>query len=66
MDSGIERALNKSGDDTKLCGVVHTLEGRDAIQRDLDTPDWWATANLVKFNKARCKGVRAIPNTKTG
>jgi len=33
MDSGIERTLSKFSDDTKMSGVIHMLEGRDAIQR---------------------------------
>ncbi|GAB0204303.1 mitochondrial enolase superfamily member 1 [Grus japonensis] len=55
MDSRIECTLIKVADDTKLCGVVDTLEGRDAIQRDLDRLERWARANRMKFNKARCK-----------
>ena len=55
MDSGIERTLSKSADHTKLCGAVDTLEGRDVIQRDLDRLERWDCANLLKFNKAKCK-----------
>jgi len=54
-DSGTECTLRKFPDDTKLCGVADTLEGRDAMQRDLDRRERWACGNRMKFNKAKCK-----------
>lgn len=55
MDSRIRGTLSKFATNTKLCGAVNTLEGRDAIQRDLDRPETWGCVNLMKFNKAKHK-----------
>lgn len=41
MDSGVKCALSTFANDTKLCGAVNTLEGRDAIQRDRARPERW-------------------------
>lgn len=51
IERDVEGTLSKFADNTKLCGAVFTLQGRDALNR-LET---WDCANLMKFNKAECK-----------
>jgi len=69
MDSEIECTRSKSKDDTKLNGVVDTLEGKDAIQRDPDRLQRWAyvsVMNLMKFSEAKCKVGASQTRTQAG
>ena len=55
IDDGIECTLSKFVDDTKLSGGVHMVEGRDIIQRDLNSLERWAWMNLMRVNTTKCK-----------
>ena len=57
LDTGIKCSLMKFADDTKLSGEVDTPEGRAALQGDLDRLEEWASKNLMKVNKEKCKVV---------
>ena len=50
MDTGIECTPSQFADDTKQSSAVDMLDGRDAIQQDLDRLD-----KIMKFSKAKCK-----------
>ncbi|KAJ7419757.1 hypothetical protein BTVI_24237 [Pitangus sulphuratus] len=55
LDTGLEGILSKFADRTKLGGAVDSLEGREALQRDLDKLEDWAITNHMKFSKGQCQ-----------
>ncbi|KAJ7405159.1 rna-directed dna polymerase from mobile element jockey-like [Willisornis vidua] len=55
LNKGIESFMSKFSDDTKLGGSANLLEGKRALQRDLDRLERWADSNGMRFNKDECQ-----------
>ncbi|PKU38893.1 rna-directed dna polymerase from mobile element jockey-like [Limosa lapponica baueri] len=55
LGAGLERSISSFAEDTKLEGAVDSLEGQEALQRDLDILEHWAMINGMKFNKPKCQ-----------
>lgn len=65
----IECILSKFANNTKLCGADDTLEGKDAVLRDIDRLEKQAHGNFIKFDNAKwefCTWVTTTPNTNAG
>ncbi|KAJ7415088.1 RNA-directed DNA polymerase from mobile element jockey-like [Pitangus sulphuratus] len=54
IGAGLEVILSKFANNTKLGGAIDSLEGREAMQRDLEKSEGWAINNPMKFNEGKC------------
>ena len=54
LDAGVECTISKFADDMKLGGAIDSLEGQEALQKDLDRLEHWAITNGMKLNKNKC------------
>ncbi|GAB0204587.1 mitochondrial enolase superfamily member 1 [Grus japonensis] len=51
LDAEVEFTISKFAGDTILGGAADSLEGQEALQRDLDRLEHWAIISGMKFNE---------------
>lgn len=51
--NGFERIISKSAEDTNPGGAVHSLKGRETLQRGLYKLEGWTITNRTRFNKGK-------------
>ncbi|XP_042654838.1 uncharacterized protein LOC122153995 [Tyto alba] len=54
LDAGVKYPLSEFANSTKVGRAVTSLEGREALQRDLDRLESWAITKRMKFNCIEC------------
>lgn len=47
--------MSKFADATKLGGALDSIEGGEALQRDLDKLERWSISSHMKYNKIKCQ-----------
>lgn len=55
LDKTVKGFLVKLANDTKMDGMVNTLEGSDKIQSDKIQLEKWAAMNKMQFDRDKCK-----------
>jgi len=55
FEDNVTNKILKFADDSKLWGVVETVQDRIGIQKDLDTLGEWSVTNQMPFNVSKCK-----------
>ncbi|PKU46335.1 rna-directed dna polymerase from mobile element jockey-like [Limosa lapponica baueri] len=55
LDAGLECTISKFAEDTKLGGAVDSLEGQEALQRDLGRLKHRVMIDGMKFRKSKCQ-----------
>ena len=61
LEAGAGCTTSTSADGTKLGGAVDSLEGREALRRDLDRSGRWAIVHSVELNRNKCRIPRLGP-----